>query len=152
MKYSFAEAGQQKGLSVVELDREGRTSIEFLPLVPKHDVCRVRGYFDEILSNRERYPKTEDYMLVELLDTEAILDVHGKLADVYPNLMQIDRPNLNRGGELKNPDQLRRNKSEVEIFQDFFTEMTGEVMDDAQDKVLRDSMEEIFRAMREGKA
>lgn len=152
MKYSFAEADQQKGLSVVELDGAGSTNVEFLPLVPKHDVCRVRGYFDEILSDRERYPKTEDYMLVELLDTEAILDVHGKLADVYPNLMQIDRPNLNRGGELKAPDHLRRNKSEAELFRDFFTEMTGEAMNAEQDKVLMESMEEIFRAMREGKA
>lgn len=152
MKYSFDEAGQQKSLSVVEMDAAGMVQIEQLPLVPKHDVRRVRGRMQEILRDRERYPQSEDYMLVELMDEGPVLDAHGKLETVYPNLMQIERPNLLRSGELREHGTSYAAKPDGQLFEDFFQDMTGSALDDRQKKSLSESLEGILREEREDKA
>ena len=151
MKYSFDEAGQKKSLAVVEMDGTGQVTAEFLPLVPKHDVCRVKGSMAEILQNREKYPCSEDYMLVELTDSGAVLDAHGKLEKVYPNLMQIERPGLLQSGELREHGTSYIGRPDDVLFADFFQDMTGEALDEAQQQALKVSMEELWRAEREGK-
>ena len=151
MKYSFDEAGQEKGVYLVDMDEKGSVSIEKAVLHPQRDVCRVRGFFDELLQDRKKYPVTEDYMLVELLDMEAILDVRGQLETIYPNLMQIERPNWNVGGELAKERIDYRAKSEIELFGDFFQQMTGNTITEEQEKVFRKNVDELFAQEREAK-
>ena len=151
MKYSFDEAGQEKGICIVDMDEKGSVSIEKAVLHPRCDVCRVKGFFDELLQNRKKYPVTEDYMLVELLDMEAILDVRGQLETIYPNLMQIERPNWNVGGELAKERIDYRAKSEIELFGDFFQQMTGTTITEEQEKVFRENVDELFAQEREAK-
>ena len=149
MKYSFDEAAQKKSLAIVDLDAEGAVTTELVPLVPRYDVCCVRGLFDDILQDRERYPASDDYMMVELEDTSAILDAHGRLEKIYPNLMQIERLNLNRGGTLLEHGSSYRSQSEQQLFEGFFCEMTGESMTDEEKQVFADNAAAIFRAQRE---
>ena len=151
MKYSFDEAGQEKGVYLVDMDEKGSVSIEKAVLHPQRDVCRVRGFFDELLQDRKKYPVTEDYMLVELLDMEAILDVRGQLETIYPNLMQIERPHWNVGGELAKERIDYRAKSEIELFGDFFQQMTGNTITEEQEKVFRKNVDELFAQEREAK-
>ena len=149
MKYSFDEAGQKKSLAVVELDGAGQVSVELLPLCPRHDVCRVRGYMADILRDRDTFPRSEDYMEVDLLDTEAVLDAYRKLQDIYPNLLLIDRPNLLRGGEQQLVKSKDRNRSSLSLFSDFFQEMTAEALTEEQRKEVSDSMDRVLRGERE---
>ena len=151
MKYSFEESSQQKSLAVVDLDAQGQTAVELLPLLPKHDMRRIRGYFDDILRDRDRYPASDDYLLAELLDTDTILDVHGKLETIFPNLMQIDRPNLNYRSALADAGQVRRQQSEAELFAGFFQDMTGEALTEEQRSVFAETADGVFRREREGK-
>ena len=51
------------------MDKNGQVEIEGVSLKPKYDVCKVSGYFADILQNREKYPSQEDYMMVSLKDT-----------------------------------------------------------------------------------
>jgi len=150
MKYSFDECGQKKGVVIVDLDEAGQAATKFLPLVPKHDLQSISGYFDELLQDRQKYPKSEDYVQVELLDTAAILDVHNRLREIYPNLMQIERPNLNRTGNLSAQEPMQRKQSEEELFGSFFSDMTGEKLDEEETRVLQQNVEDVFRRMREG--
>ncbi len=152
MKYSFDEAKQKKGVNFVELDGDGRTSVEFIPLTPKHDVRIVSGLLEDIRTNREHYPVSEDYILVELMDKGAVLDAHGKLETVYPNLLQIQRPKLVEmaGNEFHGRDI--RKSTELELFGDFFKAMTGEDMNKEQEKVLREAINTVISEKRSGEA
>lgn len=152
MKYSFDEAGQEKGIYVVDLDENGKIDLEKIKLQPKRDVCRVRGYFDDIVHNRELYPAQDDYMSVELLDTQAILDVHGQLEKIYPNLMQVERTSLNSGGSLRQNQTDYRSKSELELFSDFFHQMTDEDLTAEQKQVFEKNLDELLAKQREAKA
>ena len=151
LKYSFDEADQKKGIYIVDLDEKGAVSVEKISMQPKRDVCRIKGFFDEIRCNRQKYPESEDYTLVELLDTQAILDVHGQLEKIYPNLMQVERPNLNVGGTLREERLDYRSKSEVELFGDFFRQMTDEMLDEKQKTLFARTVDELVASQREVK-
>jgi len=125
LKYSFSEADHGKGLNVVEMDGSGVCRVETIPLTPRRDVRIVEGYLEEILQGPETSESREDYLLVRILDTGALLDVMGKLREVYPNVLHVERPGLEmREGEARNRVD-RRKLNDADLFADFFGEVTG---------------------------
>ena len=85
---SVDEAGQQKGVLMVELREKGNVEVTVLPLTPLRQVRVVRGSLEEVLQEA-----CEDYVRVELTDTED-LDVIAMQEQVnagFPNLLEIRR-------------------------------------------------------------
>ena len=149
LKYSFDEAGQKKGCCLVELDATGAARVEGIALRPRRDVRKIEGYFDDILQDRDRYPASDDYVCVSLLDAQAILDVHGQLRAIYPNLMQVERPGLYACGVLEKERRDCRGKSERLLFDDFFRQMTGEALSEAQAAAFDRHLDALRSAQRE---
>ena len=145
LKYSFDEASQKKGVTLVELDGSGEAKTEHLPLKPRRDVRILEGDFEELRTDRERFPKTEDYVLVRLKDDHPVLNPKDRLEEVFPNLLVVERTGLARQTELRQPDGRRENKSELMLFQDFYEEMTQKKLDDTQEKVLKECIQEARR-------
>ena len=149
LKYSFDEAHQKKGIELVELDAVGATSHTFYPLTPRHDVRIVRGMMDEIMTDTFDPLPHDDYICVELLDTDAVLAAHEKLRRIYPNLFTITRPNINVNRLSSTERSYERGKSDLHLFSDFFAEVTAEQMTETErDELIRiiDSMEQGERA------
>ena len=149
LKYSFDEARQKKGVELVELDAEGMASHTFYPLTPRHDVRIVRGVMDEIMTDEFDPLSHDDYICVELLDTDAVLAAHEKLRRIYPNLFTITRPNINVNRLSSTERTYERTKSDLHLFSDFFAEVTATDMTEAErDELIRiiDSMEQEARA------
>lgn len=149
LKYSFDEAHQKKGVYLVEMDRAGEVRVETFSLRPKRDVRKVEGYFAELLSDRLKFPPTDDYVMATLKDNCAILDAHGRLSQVYPNLMQIDRPHLLRGGALQKTREDFRTKTETQLFADFYAAATGETLSPEQKAAFDGSLDELLAMRRE---
>ena len=149
LKYSVDEALQKKGSELVELDAVGAAYHTFYPLTPRHDVRIVRGVMDEIMTDEFDPLSHDDYICVELLDTDAVLAAHEKLRRIYPNLFTITRPNLNVNRLSSTERTYERTKSDLHLFSDFFAEVTAEQMTETeQDELVRiiDSMEQGERA------
>ena len=149
LKYSFDEAHQKKGIELVDLDAAGAASHTFYPLTPRHDVRIVRGMMDEIMTDTFDPLPHDDYICVELLDTDAVLAAHEKLRRVYPNLFTITRPNLNVNRLSSTERIYERGKSDLHLFSDFFAEVTAVQMTETErDELIRiiDSMEQGARA------
>lgn len=152
MKYSFSEAGQRKGATIVDLAADGSLTIEEAALAAPHDLQVVRGTLEEILKDRERFPKSEDYIAVELMDKGPVLDAHGKLSRIYPNVLQVTRPGLmEQAGALREQGRKKLERPDDVLFGEFFADMTGETLDEAQKKELFDVLEELLREEREAK-
>ena len=152
MKYSFSEAGQKKGATVVDLAADGSVTIEEAALAAPHDLQVVCGTLQEILEDRERFPKCEDYTAVELMDKGPVLDAHGKLSRIYPNVLQVTRPGLmEQAGALREQGRKKLERPDDVLFGEFFADMTGETLDEAQKKELFDVLEELLREEREAK-
>ena len=85
---SVSEAGQEKGIVMVELREKGNIEIVKLPLKPLREVRVVRGKLAEVLSRG-----CEDYVTVVLTDKadQDISDMRERLYLAFPNLLEIRR-------------------------------------------------------------
>lgn len=145
LKYSFSETSQNKGITVVELKEKGTVEIKTVSLIPKHDMREIKGKYDDIVF-KKNYENTavEDYIRIILTDEDDIPDVMSKLRAVYPNLMEVkyDNTRTRTSGEFQNIEEIE-NKSETDLFADFFTAQNGQPLSEEQSKIVKKLFEEL---------
>ncbi|KKM12407.1 exonuclease SbcD [Clostridiales bacterium PH28_bin88] len=149
MKYSFSEAAHRKSVTLVEMDGAGNTTFEVIPLSPRRDVRCLDGYLNDILARPRNGENKDDYLMVTLKDSGAILDAMGKLREVYPNVLHIERPYLTEGGDLRGPGGDHRRLGELDLFSSFFEQVTGTPLSVEQTKVFADTVNVLHRQERE---
>lgn len=93
LKYSFAEAGDEKSVSIVDIREKGEVSVERVTLHPRRDLREVRGTYDDVVHEGLHDPAKEDYLRVTLTDEDDVVDAVAKLRNVYPNLMRLTYDN-----------------------------------------------------------
>ena len=131
---SVDEAGQKKGIIMAELGEKGDVKTSVLELEPLRKVRSETGTLEEVLSR-----PSEDYVTVILTDkTEYdVYDMHERLYDAFPNLLEIRRP------ELESKVLGRKNVEfrDMSVF-DLCCEFMGDANDDEK-QLLRDIINEI---------
>jgi exonuclease SbcD len=133
LKYSFDEADHRKSVSVVDVDAAGGLTVEQVELPVMHDLVRLTGSFDELLTRADAAEFAEAYVEVVLTDTDPVLDPMQKLRAVYPNILSLRREAwLGKEGIAPAPDVGRL--STRELFGEFFEETAGEPLTEAQQK------------------
>lgn len=145
LKYSFSEAGHRKSVTFVEMDGSGEVALEEIHLSTRRDVRRLEGFMSEILEGPRNGESRDDYLAVTLKDTGAILDAIGKLREVYPNILHIERPHLTQGGELHGPGGDHRQLNEIDLFSSFFEQVTGSQLTDEQTRAFAETVEALYR-------
>ncbi|ABZ84158.1 exonuclease sbcd [Heliomicrobium modesticaldum Ice1] len=150
LKYSFSEADHQKGITFVELDGAGQiTACESIALTPRRDVRRLEGYLNDILKGAAPGENRQDYVMVTLLDEGAILDPIGKIRQVYPNVLHIQRTFLERGsGAVRSVGDHRR-LDDLDLFASFMEQVTGSPLDEEGRQVAADVIDDVLGRCRE---
>lgn len=145
LKYSFSEAGQEKSVTVVELKEKGRVEIWTVPLKPLRDMRTIRGTYMEV-TDRSFYQdtNTDDYIFATLTDEEDIPDGMQKLRTIYPNLMRLEYDNkrTRENRSIEGADAVEQ-KSELELFEEFFELQNNQPMSEEQRAYVKNMMEEI---------
>ena len=149
MKYSFSEAGHRKSVTLVEMDRLGKTTVEEVSLTPRRDVRCLEGLINDILAGSRNCDGRDDYLKVTLTDSGAILDAMSKLRSVYPNVLHIERPFLTADLKLHGPGGDHREFSETSLFSSFFEQVTGTALSAEQLQVFTGTVENLYRRERE---
>lgn len=90
---SVSEAGQKKGIIMVELGDKGDRKTTVLPLEPLRQVRVIRGELEEVLEQA-----CGDYVTVILTDKADldVFDMQDKIRSAFPNLLEIRRETLRR--------------------------------------------------------
>lgn len=145
LKYSFDEANQKKGVTLVEMDGKGEVTTEHIPLTPIRDVRILEGMMEAVRTDRDKYPKSQDYVMVRLLDTHPVLNPIERLGEVYPNILAIERKGLSAQAELRQAEGSRVDMSEETLFRDFYEEMTNRKLDEDEEKLLKECILEARR-------
>jgi exonuclease SbcD len=151
LKYSFSEYKQKKGITLVELGEKGLVSTKDLPLTPQKDVRVIEGLFNDILEQGKSDPNNEDYLLIRLQDKHDILDPLGQLRKVYPNTLDLDRVQFisSKGSQLVADVSLKR--TEHQVFGDFFEQVIGRELSEAQNTLLVDIIKQAKNMSGEAK-
>lgn len=149
LKYSFAEVGHDKSVSLVELDGQGRARIERLRLTPRRDLRILSGSLEAILAAAENDPGRDDYVLARLTDTGALLDAMGKLRTVYPNALAIERPRFTGAGAGLEAGTDHRKVGLDELFEAFYREMAGRALNEDAKCLLHAEMTALSQQERE---
>jgi exonuclease SbcD len=127
MKYSFSEAKQNKSISVVTIDDKGNANVKYRKLTPKHDMRMIEGHLDDLLaSSFYQSQQVDDYLKISLLDEGALLDPIGKLRAIYPNILHLERKIEQQDAKKNRMFHIDTStkKSTVDLFTDFYQEMT----------------------------
>ena len=149
LKYSFSEVEHEKSVTLVELDAVGSCRTELFPLTPRRDMRIVEGAFETLLQGPGAGESREDYLLVRLSDKKAILDPMGRLREVYPNVLHLERPGLLESGELEEMGQHQLRQSERQLFASFFEQMTGDEPSVEQERVFAEVVDSLHSKERE---
>ena len=145
LKYSFSEVGQEKSITVVELKEKGNVEISAVPLHPLRDMRKIRGSYMEVTAKSfYENGNCEDYLHVTLTDEEDILDGLQKLRVIYPNIMQLEYDNRRT---RENPElttaQAVEQKSEMELFMEFYELQNNQPMSQIQEEFVRNIIREV---------
>ncbi len=122
LKYSFSEANDEKSVTIVELAEKGTLQVKTIPLVPLHDMVKIKGTYME-LTEKSFYKNLnqEDYFQITLTDEEMIPDAIGKLRVIYHNLMKIKYDNERTRANVHIEDGERAcEKAPIELFSAFY--------------------------------
>ena len=151
LKYSFSEITHVKSVNVVEIDGDGGVDVTPHRLSPLRDLRLVEGELADLLRGPEPGENPEDLLLVRLTDRKALLDPMGRMRNIYPNVLHIERPALERasstalqGGDSGLGDQ--------DLFAAFFEEVTGNALTEEERTVFGEVCEELQRRDREAQA
>ena len=149
LKYSFSEQHQHKSVTLVELGAQTPLNICLLPLKSMRDVRILEGELEILLAQGKMDIKREDYLMVRLLDKHAILDAMGKLRAVYPNVLHLERTGLTAGQQQVALSRDHIKKGEMDMFCDFFSQVSGESLTQAQQTVMDDLLTKLHHEERQ---
>ena len=90
---SVSEAGQQKGIIVVEMQGKGSVSTRVIPLEPLRRVRVIKGTLDEVLKQG-----CSDFVTVILTDQVDfdVVDMQDRIRYEFPNVLEIRRETLRK--------------------------------------------------------
>lgn len=148
LKYSFSEAGHKKSVTVIELKEKGELEIRTIPLVPKHDLRKLRGTYLEV-TDRSAYTDDNrfDYLQITLTDEEDIPNGLARLRTIYPNLMSLiyDNKRTRENREIRTVQE-QKQKTELELFDEFYELLNNEPMNEEQ----QNFMSGLLQKLKEG--
>lgn len=124
MAFGFDEAGANKTFSIVDLGATGPI-VETRDLKPRRVVRVIEGRLDDLLGQAGGTP-SQDFIKAILLDEGDLIDPMGQLRALYPNALQIARPERagRTGAAGVTPSQARRDP--MDVLDAFLHDVRGE--------------------------
>lgn len=148
LKYSVSECEQNKSIPIITLDENGEVEVELRKLQVLRDMRVVEGPLEKLIDrDTHKGENLNDYIFANLTDEGEVIDAISKLRAVFPNVMGLKMVNSRE----KNVDSKTsagnnfRDKSESELFTDFYLSIKGKEMDQERIEVLNKVLEEIGR-------
>jgi exonuclease SbcD len=149
LKYSASEATHTKSVGLVEMDGDGNCTVERTALTPRRDVRRIEAFLADVLKGPAAGESREDYVIVTLLDKGPVFEAMGQVREVYPNALHVQHADLPDGGEMPSARADHRQLDEVELFAQFFSQVTGDDLSEDQRSAFTSILGEMGRRERE---
>jgi len=140
--YSVSEAEEEKFVTMVELGAKG-TPVVFtkLPLVLPRQVRKLRGTMAEILALAED-EVCHDYVSITLTDEVEVIHPREVLEEKYDHILEIRIDNARTRKLMELGEFETENLAPYEAFCQFFEEINGRKLTEAEDALLQEVLQE----------
>lgn len=101
LAFGFDETGQEKSMTLVEIDGAGTVTSQRIPFRPKRNLRIIRGRFEDLLAIAE---PSEDFIKIVLTDPEPVIDPMRRLREFYPSACQMIYEREERSQEMPETD------------------------------------------------
>lgn len=147
MKYSFSEINHKKGVVIVDINNNKELTIRQEELKAKRNMRIIKGPLEDLIkAGLDDDTNREDYIQAILTDDGEIIDPIGKLRTVYPNIMLLRRDERRFNEEsITSASSGYKNKSEYELFKEYYKSLGSGEFTEEKDQVLRDVINEVLR-------
>lgn len=148
LKYSFSEVNHKKTIPIIDFKEKGNINIKLVELIPLRDMREIKGPIEE-LTKKENYKNTntEDYIKAIITNEEPVYDAIGQIRKIYPNVLKLEIQNskssVSQNDEKEKELQNIKNKSEVELFNEFYKFQNYTELNDEQSQVIENIVKEI---------
>lgn len=139
LPYSVSEAGQEKGILMVELFEKGMgVSIKTLPLAPLRKVRKIEGSLEDILKEE----RSSDFVSILLRDEEELFGARQRLLEVFDHILEIKLDNSHIRSIYQEEPIVLEELNPAEIFRQFYQEILTKQMSSEQEKILQEVIQE----------
>lgn len=138
MRYSFDEVKQNKSIVDVTIDNKD-VSYQLVELTPQQDLIKFSDYFEEIMKYENN---NNDFIAIDLLDTQIIPNAIDYLRTKFVNVLQISYPNLVNqqiNNNTKADAGFERLSDEV-LFEQFYQKIKGIPLNDKAKTIITNIM------------
>ena len=151
LKYSFSEAGDVKSVVIVDISDSGTVSPRLIPLNARRDVRNLEGSLADLIAAAPNDTCRDDYLRVTLTDDGALLNALGRLREVYPNVLQLERRFLQADtmSTLGESAARRRESTETDVFAGFFREVMGATPNEEEVALFHEALTHLQRVENE---
>ena len=140
LAYGFDEEGHEKSMSLVELDGDGRVTVEKIPFAPRRRVRVLRGRHADLRLN----DPSDDFIKAILTDGAPVIDGMKRLREVFPNACDLTYERYERAPETKSlSTQNTKAVNPVEVIGDFLETVRGTPTSEDELNVIESNLHEL---------
>ena len=144
LKYSVSEEHHKKSITMVSLKEKGELpEIENIPFKPLHDVKRIKGSLEELLSQKD---STSDYVSVTLIDEKELYRPKDSLAEHYERILEVTVDNSRMRAlqeKLEESYTWENKRTPLESFREFYQMMQGQPLSEKEEKEVTEILAEM---------
>lgn len=146
LPYSVSEAGEDKSVTVVELQAKGEPPVvRQIPLAPLRSVRRLSGTLHEVIAAADG-EVCHDFVSITLTDEVEAYQPKEQLEQYFDHILEIRIDNARTRKILEFPEEEIEMINPYESFCTFFAEMNGRAMTGAEEERIR----QVFAEEMEG--
>lgn len=139
LKYSASEVNGKKTVLLVNLKEKGTVEIERKELVPLHDMRRIEGKLEALLTaaQKDDVSSRDDYIFAVLTDETELLEPVARLRSVYKNLMGVEYKRVNFEKQQDFSAEERESMSPLELLEKFYQLQNGTQLNEVQTEAVK---------------
>ena len=146
LKYSFDEANQQKGMTLINIEGKCVTCKQ-IDVPPLRDMRVMTGAFEELMTKGNEQP-SDDYLFAELKDKAPVYMPVEQLRKHYKNLLGLSSDWMKAGGldASASPRQSAYHKSTDEtVFEQFMAQICRLEVNESDKEIFTEALKSVNR-------
>lgn len=130
--YSFSEAGQTKGVRIIDIEKDEFLE-KFVPIEPQKHLKVIEATYEDLIDPKFYEDiKRDDYFKFILDGAENEIDLMGKLSQIYPNILSIEHKGYGVDFSKEITEEEIKKLNPLELIEKFYEEIKKEELDISQ--------------------